>query len=143
MIEAHYTSSQVVAILRDDGIRCSRERMNQMADALFGPQGVKGTHRRLSVSQAITVRDAFRLTDRVRLPRPIAIALHNGNGGVLDALSDDGRLSVEALHEAMLAVQDGWAEFQAAQSFDKRLEVAHRIRDAADTITRVRRLVAA
>ena len=36
VLEPAYTSVEVMTILHEDGIRTGRERVNRMADALFG-----------------------------------------------------------------------------------------------------------
>ena len=67
MIEPCYTSVEVMTLLREAGIKTARDRVNRLADILFGHEQ-KGKQRRFSHRQLLTLQDAFRLIDQEGSP---------------------------------------------------------------------------
>ena len=142
VLEPAYTSVEVMKILHENGIRTGRERVNRMADALFG-RDTEQKHRRISLEQMSVIREAFHLIDVEGFPRQLVIEMYAHPNKVTDALSKDIRRSKTALADAAADAESGLSQFQKANSTDERLEAARHIRRIFSTIRKVRRLVAA
>ena len=126
VLEPAYTSVEVMKILHENGIRTGRERVNRMADALFG-RDTEQKHRRISLEQMSVIREAFHLIDVEGFPRQLVIEMYAHPNKVTDALSKDIRRSKTALADAAADAESGLSRFQKANSTDERLEAARHI----------------
>ena len=148
-LEPSYLSTDVMRILHASGIRACRERVTRLAGDLFG-WPADGTPRRISRSGMNTLREAFTLIDQVGLPRSEVVALYVSGGGFPDNVCDGLDKAERVLTAALSTVEAGRKQFRDSSDPADRIEAAHNIRaavdtlgDAADSIARVRRLVAA
>lgn len=144
-----YASTDAVRVLSASGISASRERVTRMADELFG-WPADGRRRRITASEMSTLLEVFTLVDQVGLTRSLVVALYVSEGDIPDNISDGLEQSERVLTAAVSTVQAGRDQFRASSDPAERIEAAHRIRDAvatlqdaADSLVRVRRLVAA
>lgn len=148
-LEPSYLSTDVMRILHASGFSACRERVTRMADDLFG-WPADGTPRRISLSEMNTLREAFTLIDQVGLPRSVVVTLYVSGGDLPDNVRDGLDQAERVLTAALSTVEAGRRQFRDSSDPAGRIEAAHNIRaavgtlrDAADSIARVRRLVAA
>ena len=139
MIEPCYTSVEVMTLLREAGIKTARDRVNRLADILFGHEQ-KGKQRRFSHRQLLTLQDAFRLIDQEGLPRKLVIALYTDPDPIFADLHDAAQRSETALAEVLSAAQAGARQFTAATASAQRVDAARRVDEAVSTIRLVRNL---
>ena len=103
IFEPTYSSVEVMRILESQGIRACRERINQLADALFGRDPADWRQpRRVTVDQLHVLREAFALIDS-GLPRQTVVELFSDPQKVftqLTAALDEARAGVRQFQEA-------------------------------------------
>ena len=125
-LEAAFTSVEVMRILASAGIAACRERVNQLADDLFGrdPEAWRKP-RRITAEQMKVIREAFTLIDKDGFHRQLVVEMFTDPEGMLDGLD-------VALSEAKAGVN----QFKQAGCTEERVAAIRRVEN-------LRRLVAA
>ena len=142
MIEPRYSSVETMHFLREAGIQTARDRVNRLADALFGRDEF-GTLRRYTPDQVLTLKTAFELLDHEELPRKLVVSLFTDPDPVFAAMSETMRRSRDSLAQTLADAEDAAHQFSDAAGTAERAAAVRRVDEAFNTIRRVSRLVAA